>query len=392
MKKVISVLLAGVMALSLAACSGNKQADSGSASKSAQAASEAKSEAAAQSSAKAETSEESVELNVLMLHIIGSIEDSQKVEDEINAYIEPLINATVKFEWLDLGDYVDQINVKLASGDVIDVLPNFSMMMPAMYASESIMPLGDLVAQYGDGIVAALGEDYLNCGKINGELYSIPITNAFAQNSAFIYRQDIAEELNLDFSNVKTLEDMEGIFEQVQAAHPELTMICCNSFTDPQLREYDWEGLSDEYGVLMDPVNSTEVVDLFETEEYMDYCKLMNDWYSKGYIQSDCATCTEQLTSLLDSGLYFGTIAKDYPGNVEEKFGTSKYQIKAVQLTEQISTTTLVTNNVMTIPTTSQNPEKAMQFINLLYTDEKVQNLISYGIEGEHYRLVDGKA
>ena len=186
MKKLISVLLASAMAFGLVACAGGNDADSA--------------ETSGQSTADNETQEEPVELTMLMLHVIGSIEDSDKVEAALNEYIEPLINATVHLEWMDLGDYVDQINVKLASGTSYDILPNFSMMLPGMYASESILPLDDLIAEYGDGIVEALG-DYLKAGEINGELYSIPITNAFAQNSSFIYRQDIADELGLDFSN-----------------------------------------------------------------------------------------------------------------------------------------------------------------------------------------------
>ena len=371
MKKALIFLLAAILAFGLVACSGGSESGG--------------------ESSQTEEQGDPVELKMLMIHVIGSIEDSDKVEEAINAYIQPKINATIDFEWMDLGDYVNQINVKLASGDQIDLLPSFSQYLPALYASESILSLDDLM-QYAPGIEESVGADYMKAGQINGEQYSIPIVAAFSQNSAFLYRKDIADEMGLDFSNVKTIEDLEPILAQVQEAHPELTMICCNSFTDPQLREWSWDGLNDEYGVLMDPLNSTEVVDLFETDEYMEYCKLMRDWYQKGYVQTDCATCTDMLTTLFDSGQYFATIAKDYPGNVEEKFATATYPMATIALTEPISTTTLVTNNVMTIPVTSKNPEKAMEFMNLLYTDATLQNYICYGIEGEHYRVVDGKA
>lgn len=41
------------------------------------------------------------------------------------------------------------------------------------------------------------------------------------------------------------------------------------------------------------------------------------------------------------------------------------------------------------ISRTSKNPEKTMEFLNLLYTDEYLLNLYVYGIEGQHYFLED---
>ena len=37
------------------------------------------------------------------------------------------------------------------------------------------------------------------------------------------------------------------------------------------------------------------------------------------------------------------------------------------------------------IPYTSENPERAMQVLNLLYTDAELYRLLIYGIEGTHY-------
>lgn len=41
------------------------------------------------------------------------------------------------------------------------------------------------------------------------------------------------------------------------------------------------------------------------------------------------------------------------------------------------------------IPVSSKYPEKAMALMNLFYTDATVINLMSYGIEGEHYVVTD---
>lgn len=38
-----------------------------------------------------------------------------------------------------------------------------------------------------------------------------------------------------------------------------------------------------------------------------------------------------------------------------------------------------------TIPINSKDPEKTMEYLNLLYTNPDMMNLLAYGIEGDHY-------
>ena len=338
--------------------------------------------------------EEPVTLKMIMIHVIGNLDDADAVEAAINEYIQPKINATVDIEWVDLGEFADQISVRLISGEAIDILPCFGTQLASFVSQEALSPLDDLIAEYGQGIVEAVGEEYMKAGQVNGIQYYIPTMAAFANQPALIYRTDIVEELGIDMSGVTKLEDLTPIFEQVYAAHPELKMMCSNTVVETQLREWYWDGLGDEYGVLADPLNSTEVINLFETDEYMELCKLMYDWNQKGYIQTEAAANTESLSDLLKTGLYFGTIGKDYPGNVEEKFNvmSTGYPFATIALGDPISTTNRVTDNVMTIPITAKNPEKAMEFLELLYTDATLQNYICYGIEGQDYRVVDGVA
>ena len=46
---------------------------------------------------------------------------------------------------------------------------------------------------------------------------------------------------------------------------------------------------------------------------------------------------------------------------------------------------------LLAISSASEHPDKALEFINLLNTDEYVGTLIRHGIEGEHYTAVGDK-
>ena len=51
-------------------------------------------------------------------------------------------------------------------------------------------------------------------------------------------------------------------------------------------------------------------------------------------------------------------------------------------------TSSVLSGGILAISSASENPEKALEFINLLNTDEYVGTLIRHGIEGTHYTEV----
>lgn len=381
-KRLLSLLLtAGMCAGLLAGCGGNG-ADNGGNDNSGQSGNGG-SAGDSQSG-----SEETVDLNMVMISMGLNLEDADAVEAAINEYIEPLIHANINMEWLDMGDYVNQMNLKLTGGDVIDVMPTFGTMTSMWYAQEALRPMDDLIETYGQGVKAAVGEAYLATGYINGQLYAIPTVQAFAQTRTFMYRKDLAEKYGIDLSGVKTLEDLTPVFEKLHEADAGLTLLVSNNPSDPMLKNWDWDGLGDEYGVIMDAESATDVVNLFETEEYKELVTLMHDWYAAGYLQTDASTTTENMGTLLSTGNAFGVIGYSGPGDVEEQSGICGYELAEVELIESLATTNTVNNSVMTILSTSAHPEKAMEFINLMYTDSTLMNLIYYGIEGSNYQVV----
>ncbi len=398
-KKVLSLFMVLIMCAGLlAGCGGSGGSGSGSGSTSAAddknaqtSADSGQTEAKDGTAAPAADDGETVELKMVMISMGLNLEDAGKVQDAINAYIQPKINATVSIEWLDMGDFANQLNLKLTSGETIDVLPVFGTFLSSLYAQEALSPMSELIANYGQGIVSAVGEDYMQAGYINGELYAIPTIQSFAAGFSLMYRVDIAEKYNLDFSNVKSLEDLTPIFETLHEKEPGMAMLVSNNPSDPMLTAYNWDVLVDEYGVLLDASNSLTVENLFESDEYKNLVTLMHEWYESGYIQTDAATTSDNMATLLKAGNSFGVIGSAYPGVVEQESMNCGYELAEVKLTDALSSTSRVNNSIIAIPTTSAHPEKAMEFINLLYTDAELLNMLYYGIEGEHYQVVDAQ-
>ena len=159
--------------------------------------------------------EDSVVLKYYFLTASGATSDLPLIEEKLNEYIEPIIGATVDMTLINVGSYADQVGLMVRTGEPVDLVFGFQTEMLSYVSQGAVMPLDDLLAEYGQGIIDAVGQDVLDSCKQQGVLYSIPTLKDMAAGRVFIYNQEVADELGLDFSNVKSEKDLTEIFEIV---------------------------------------------------------------------------------------------------------------------------------------------------------------------------------
>lgn len=112
----------------------------------------------------------------------------------------------------------------------------------------------------------------------------------------------------------------------------------------------------------------------------------MRDWYLKGYIMKDAATSTETAVNLLRAGKGLGQFTAGEEGLDAQLTRNTGHPFATKKLHDPLITSGTIQGLVWVIPVTSKNPEAAMKFLNLTYTNADVVNLIDWGIEGIHYK------
>ena len=255
MKKFTALALSAGLALSMAACGNNVGSDG---NQSAGGDNNATSENA--------SNEETTKL-VLYMASAGNMEDAPKVEEKVNEYIKPLINAEVSLNYINMGSYSEQIGLMVRSGEQIDMLFSFESDTRNYIRQDAVLPLDDLLDKYGSGIVEQIGADNLEAARVNGSIYSLPTLKDMAISRMFVYNKEMADEAGVDFSNVKEISDLTEIFAKVKEKYPDCSMFGGAGGNTVNFESWDWDNLSDSMGVLMDYGNTLDVVDLFETEE-----------------------------------------------------------------------------------------------------------------------------
>lgn len=384
MMKKASIILSLALAatLGLTACGGTSSSSSTASTSS----------SLSSSSSSTAKNEEPTKLVMSILTWGSAPADLLKVQDEINKIAKEKINAEVELQCIAFGSYNQQMTLMLSGGEQLDLMAALSTTFSSAYSNNQLNELDDLISTHGQGIIDAVGWDYLNSGKVNGKLYGITTNRDLAVgHGGFLMRKDILDKYNIDPSTLKTIDDIEKVFETVKQNEPNLTIVAPGSVGSsfwPYLNIFD--NLGTGFGVLENyGQNNLKVVNEFETDYYKEYLKRMRSWYQKGYISKDVTTRTEASSSLVKAGTLFAYTANNKPGQEQENTNSCGTPMVMVQTLETSTATSIPQILQWTIPRNSKSPEKAMQFLNLMYTDPDIVNLLSYGIEGVHYVKTD---
>lgn len=316
--------------------------------------------------------------------------DEKLVEEALNRILIEKINATVDLRPIDWGKWEETRNLMIGAREKVDIY--FTAQWTghaAIVAQGAFLPLNDLLETHGRGILETLDPIFLEGSTINGINYSVPTNKERAEQGGILYRKDVAERLGLDMDSVRTVADLEPIFARVKAETDMVPLFLRDgeTFATHYMSNLDFLGDAKIDGVIPKDGSDTTVRSMLETPRYLDMLAITRDFYKKGYINPDSATTKTFTTDALRSGQYFAVVASLKPGKDKETELAAGLvgKLGQIPLNAATVTTAVTTGAMLAISATSENPEKAMAFINLLHTDKEVVNLLNFGIEGVHY-------
>jgi putative aldouronate transport system substrate-binding protein len=335
-----------------------------------------------------------VELSVASLTLGDTPKELQLVQDEINKKLLEKINAKINWQVIPAGSWAQKTNLMLASGEKLDLYTVQGVSFSSSVSKGQLIDLDDLLNKYGQGIKTAVGDDYLKAGKVNGKIYAVAPVKSLAAGYGLKIRKDYAEKYNIKTTKVNSLEDYGAIFKTIKEKEPNFTPLLMQAGKTVTIvdRSVGLDLLGDGFGVLLNRGADLKVVNWFETSEYAEKLKTVRNWYNAGYLMKDVATQTQPISNLLKSGIgatYFGKISAN---TAATESMTNGVELVEIPIVDAFSSSDSVQTVQWAIPVNSKTPDKAMQLLNLMYTDTEVINLMDYGIEGKHYvKTADGK-
>lgn len=321
--------------------------------------------------------------------------DTSALEDAVNEITVPALNCRVEIYNCYIDDHQQTVAMVDVGGANIDLISaGLVTSLPTLVSDGTIRPLNDLLDRYGPDLLARCG-DLLECTTFNGMIYAIP-ANLYPERAMGIgYNGRIARQYNIKVPDPVTMADLTEIGEKLLESGSGIRL---TDQGDGNLSAfhafYDIESFGEDvnycYGVIRSPLDNTAIVNAYETDEYRDYCHTLHEWKEKGYIRDDSLLNGKNSQILFGSGDIFFQWTSVSP-SVEEllKRRNLDFDEILVPATPNELTTSGTLEYTWGVTSSSAHPDKAVEFLNLLYTDPELANLLKYGIEGEDYRKVD---
>ena len=387
-KKVAAIFMASIMAFSLAACGSN-----GGSSDSGKTDSGDKSTAAST----ADTGSGEVEKIIVSFPTwTGAPADTEKVQEAINDITRDKIGVEVELSITDFGSFNQNTTLALSANEEIDVLAcvGFSYTTGVQQGYLSDLEENDLLATYGPDIADAVGQQNIDACRVGGVLYGLPSNRDIAQGRgcaaiATEYLDGIGYEVNSDDEIVKiSLDELNDIYAKLHEAYPDKEVYRPGTGSMNQFSNVDALG-GNVFGVLLDYGQNLDVVNLFESDFYKDYCARLYDYNQKGYISADASTDTTAVGELVKAGTLMSYTTGGKPGIKAQETTLTGRDMTIFQTLDDYIGSTSVAGMPWTIPISAQHKEAAMKFLNECYSNADVANLLAWGIEGTHYKIGD---
>lgn len=329
--------------------------------------------------------------------------DNDIVVKEINKYLKSKINATLElntFTWGD--DFENKLAAIIASGLHYDITftANWANNYMENAKRGAFMDITNMMDTYAPKTKALLNENMLKGAKVNGKLYAIPTYNSSSSKTyGILLNKKLATKYKVDTTKIKKLSDLEPILKKIKAKEPKVIGFFpfdtygSNSIYDT-LGYEKIAGLNSP-GAVKAIAKSTKVINDFDSADAKSLFTLMNKWYNSGYINKSIPSdYSSQIGEYFNKNMsnIFAFTGLVTPTRTQETRLSYGIDTVSVDLTKTTISTSEATGSMQAISSTSDDPERALMFLELVNTDEKLSNLINYGIEGVHYKKTGTKS
>ncbi len=394
-KKVLAVLLTAVMALgALAACGGSGNTGNGSA-------------AANNSAAPAETNNKTSETQtatgdipkIVMetLYFDAVPRDLAAVEAAMNEISIPEIGVQVELYPLGFSEASQQVGLMISSGQQLDLVVCAGRSdFLSLVNKNMVLDLDELIATVGQPVAEAAAKA-IPGGYVGGKLYGIPSIEKYGSINGLCIDKSIVDAVGWTKFDL-TMEELGDFLAQAKAVTDKHLIHLSgggNAVANfEMMNTVDYLGADIACGGILG-VGSAEgdkVVNIFATEEYRNYCKLMHEWYEAGYFNLDAATNNDSGQAAVTAGTGAGYFIKTELDMVDQQAAANGIEMVGLNTRPHIVVTGDIAQQTWSIPYTCADPEAAMKVMNLMWTNEDFINLMYYGIEDLDYRtLEDGR-
>ena len=324
-------------------------------------------------------------------------------ENEFKTKLKDEANIEMKIDLLPWGA-TDQIATMLASGEKFGFMASITNEVFPTWASNGYFAEIDesMVQKIAPNYVEARMGKGFECARFKGKAVLIPaggLVYSGAQDN-FAVRNDLLNAVGWDYTDIHSYEDLMEAIAAVKEKYPNLAVVNDIYFLYNALNStYAKDGaiLKDGSPTSLTAINeaddSSTVINWFESEYFANMCRILEDWFDRGYIT------VEYLTEYGSSGgpamqwetgnclLAWGDPADLYDHELVSVEGADVRYLK-INDHDQI----LVKDYDWSWAVSAadqENVENWMRFFDWMYASEENYLFCMYGVEGKDWKYAE---
>lgn len=335
--------------------------------------------------------------------------DCDAVMEKVNEILKAELGCTMSMNFIGWADWGTAYQLLLTGGNKIDLIYNASWASDKDYARKgAFMDLTDLVEEVAPELwdmIPMEAWDYATLPTDNGDIiYCIPTAYVTYTSTGIEYRQDLCNKYNLPVPD--SIENAYLYQKGIKENCPEMYANMDGGTRSWEIMKLDnfFLHYEESVGVMIGSVKEDgETPSWAKVEKYISpdnewfrqELEVAKQWADEGFWDRNLSSNpSDDVGGYFDEGMvamsynglnidkFSGTVGKAATNHEDWTIGFVPYGLKQGYVFNSSPT-----QDATAIPITSENPELALKVVELIYTNEELMQLISYGIEGVHYTI-----
>jgi putative aldouronate transport system substrate-binding protein len=313
--------------------------------------------------------------------------------EEVIAYLNNLpqvkaLNVTVSLTWYDWGSFDQKTQLMFTSGEECDLV--FTSSWANNYVNGAVngnyVALDELLPKYAPKTWAEVSPVAWTMSKVNGKIYGVPNQQIWYNAWGWQIRKDIADKYGVTLDSINKYEDLTPLMEKILKDDPKLKYQIVQGSGPFVAGTMGYDAMPGGFGAIKQGDSARKIVNLNAEPIYAERVKLAREWVKAGYAPQE-VTDYATADAARKNGFFPIKLHVEKPGFA----GEDKMIYGSDWIGKPLEQPVLgyVLPSMTGVCATSKNPERALMFYDLMYSDPEVYNVIANGLENKHWVWVD---
>ena len=416
-KKLISIMLALILLFAIVACASEPASETPAPTPAPNDSNEPTDDSEDTGTEELHSNADPVTLRWLIASVGDAPPDAPEVMDAINEKLQEFLPGTsLEITFVPFGEYDQRFTLEAAGGNYDIAWFGWMQNLLTEVGNGALMPLNDLIDRYGQDLRREIPEFMFANNTVRGNIYLIANNQQAASTpigfqapteliekhmdvDAFIREAEAWTSTNRFFPTPAFMDVLEEYAQNCMDAG-DLMLGYQMHFMGDGLFFYNAWYLGRAGGPIIGRTrawdDSSRVYNYLDyQEDEIEYWERIRKWNDMGFIRRDAMTVEDWQAAFADFPQGNGYIATTHAYDkyrahlVSEAMGFDVTILPIGYFRAPIGTNP--TNTANGILANAPNPERAMQFMNLINSERgaEIYNMIVWGIEGKHWEFTD---